>query len=261
MEWRDHLNIKLTCSNPEIFITSQWQLNQDRPSKIYLLLRIIIFISFATITTFSYILIADDGKRTWLIYMTNWGLTICTLQSLIALIMILFTVISIQISDKPYASVAVLKLYWLYWMFNIVATTMAFIITLIYWSLIYQTGVWSTMNFMVHGMNSILMFSDLCIVAHPIRILHFIYPVAFAIIYLTFTGIYYACGGLASDGSPYIYPILKWDDIGFTYKYVLLVLALVVIIHIMTWVVQMIRKKVAKLRYNSYMRNTTFIYY
>ncbi|XP_066146028.1 protein rolling stone-like isoform X2 [Euwallacea fornicatus] len=186
--WRDHLNIKLTHSNPQIFITS-------------------------------------------------------------------------QILDNPKAAVAVLKLYWFYWMLNIMATTIAFTITLIYWTLIYQTGVWSTMNFMAHGMNSILMFFDLCIVAHPIRILHFLYPIVFAVIYLTFTGIYYACGGLDSNGSPYIYPILKWDNIGFTCKYAAFILVVIIIIHIMTWVVQVIRKKLAKLRYNSYIRNTTFIYY
>lgn len=61
----------------------------------------------------------------------------------------------------------------------------------------FPAEYWSIMNFMVHGMNSILMFVDFCIVGHPVRLLHFVYPICFTIVYVTMTAIYYACGGTA----------------------------------------------------------------
>ena len=53
------------------------------------------------------------------------------------------------------------------------------------------------LNVFVHGTNSVAMFIELCIVAHPTRLLHCYWPSMFGIIYIIFSIIYFAAGGLS----------------------------------------------------------------
>lgn len=53
-------------------------------------------------------------------------------------------------------------------------------------------------NILTHAFNSIVMFIDIWIVAYPIRLLHFVQPISFGLVYLLFSGIYYLAGG--TDG-------------------------------------------------------------
>lgn len=246
VNWKDHCNIKPTHYDPRLFITSQWQLDRDSPSIIYLLLRVSIFLAFLVIAILTYILETEDGQKTWGIYLTNWGLSICTIQAFFSFSMLFYAVIAHYRFEKGKLVKFVSNLYWLYWMVSTIAIPLAFTISLIYWTFLYQAEYWSTMNFMAHGMNSILMFTDLCLVAHPVRLIHFVYPVGFSLIYLIFTYIYYICGGTARDGTPYIYSILKWDDVGMTAKYGAIVLVVIISFHVIAWIVQVIRKTIAK---------------
>lgn len=50
---------------------------------------------------------------------------------------------------------------------------------------------------MVHIVNSVVMIIDLFLVAHPVRLLHMHWSLMFAILYLTFSWIYYCAGGLS----------------------------------------------------------------
>lgn len=47
-----------------------------------------------------------------------------------------------------------------------------------------------------HAMNSVIMFIDILIVSHPIRLYHVIQPILFGICFAIFSYIYYLCGGL-----------------------------------------------------------------
>lgn len=53
------------------------------------------------------------------------------------------------------------------------------------------------MNLIVHGFNSIAMFVDLWIVAHPVRLLHCGWTILFGLCYVIFSAIYYLAGGTA----------------------------------------------------------------
>jgi hypothetical protein len=138
------------------------------------------------------------------------------------------------------------KIYSVYWVFNIMATTVAFTITFIYWTLIYRAegSYWSTMNFMVHGFNSILMFFDFWIVSHPVVGWHCIYPFAITLAYTTMSAIFYVCGGTTKTGSRYIYPILKWDQPGTTIAYCLGISIFMIIIHLLTFLMYLLRAKI-----------------
>lgn len=51
-------------------------------------------------------------------------------------------------------------------------------------------------NVLTHAFNSICMFLDLWIVAHPMRLLHIFLPVLFGVVFAIFSYIYHLCGGI-----------------------------------------------------------------
>lgn len=51
-------------------------------------------------------------------------------------------------------------------------------------------------NVLTHAINSVLMFLDILIVSHPMRLYHVVQPMAFGLLYGVFSLIYYFCGGL-----------------------------------------------------------------
>ncbi|CAG9760072.1 unnamed protein product [Ceutorhynchus assimilis] len=238
--WKDNFktsNFWPTHFNPELFIMSQWQSDKETPSLIYLCVRLAVFVSFFVIWILTYTMEPSAGKPRWPVFLTNWGMTLNVLQSFLSCLMLTCAIIGTKVLDNDALKESVLKCYKTYWVLNVMATSVAFTITFIYWTLIYkQTGsYWSTMNFMVHGFNSVLMFVDFCLVAHPVRFLHLIYPIAITFAYTIMTAIFYVCGGTMRDGSRYIYPILKWDQPVPTIGYCAAVLILLTIMHITTF--------------------------
>lgn len=51
-------------------------------------------------------------------------------------------------------------------------------------------------NFLMHVMNSAIMFIDILIVAHPMRLYHVVQPFAFMTLYAIYTYLYQICGGV-----------------------------------------------------------------
>lgn len=43
---------------------------------------------------------------------------------------------------------------------------------------------------------------------------HFIHTVIFAVLYMAFTGVYHAFGGTNTQGKPYIYSLIDWNNPG-----------------------------------------------
>ncbi|KAL1491405.1 hypothetical protein ABEB36_012006 [Hypothenemus hampei] len=243
--WKDHFNAQNfwpTHHNPAIFIMSQWQPDKEVPNVIYLLIRVLIFVAFFVVWVLSYAMETQEGKHKWAIYLTNWGLTLCTIQSFFASLMLICSTFgNSDVTEN------VLKLYKTYWVINSMATTVAFTISLVYWTLIHQPEYMSPMNFLVHGMNSILMFIDFCVVAQPVRLLHFIYPIIITLAYVTMSAIYFACGGTAKNNDKYIYPILKWDEIPSTLGYCLAIMVVILVIHTATFLLYLLRNKISLL--------------
>ncbi|KAF7280190.1 hypothetical protein GWI33_006316 [Rhynchophorus ferrugineus] len=233
--WKKYFSLRqvsLAHERPITFILSQWQTDRNVPNIKYCIYRVCVFLTFFVSWVFS---IANekthDGSTKWAIYLTNWGYTICMLQALSVSIMILISCI------LPKRQGTILTLYPVYWLLNIIATPVAFTITVIYWTLIYnaEQAKLDAMNFLVHGCNSILMYLDLWVVSHPVKIFHFLYPLALSFIYAIFTYIYYACGGVSKDGTPYIYPIIKWDQPSKTTLVCFSVMVFMILIHICTF--------------------------
>lgn len=104
---------------------------------------------------------------------------------------------------------------------HITTLVVSIVITIIYWSILYDgkkrfslykeiigkyfliikiflpanESTLSATNILTHAFNSICMFIDLLIVAHPLRLLHMFLPVSFGLFYAFFSVIYQLCGG------------------------------------------------------------------
>lgn len=62
-----------------------------------------------------------------------------------------------------------------------------------------------------HGLTAVLALVDVLLGAIPSRVLHFYQPIAFLVIYYSFTAVYFA-----ATGGNLIYPDLDWNDPGAT---------------------------------------------
>lgn len=250
MTFDDHsrpFSFKPYYDNPKAFVTSEWQTDKGRASPIYYFIKLAIFIIFFVVWILTIAMESRQGQERWPIYLTNWGFTMCLFQSGLSCIMLGVAVLE----DFPYHynwTENFLKLYPAYWVLNVMATSVAFTITLVYWTLIYSVddSTWSLeireMNFMVHGCNSILMFLEFWMASHPVRLLHAVYPFMLGLTYITMTAIFYVAGGTTKDGSRYIYPILKWDEPGTTILYCIGIMALMVVIHLLTFIMYKLRQ-------------------
>lgn len=120
-----------------IFIIFQWQHDKSTPNIKYCLYRVSIFIIFFVSWIFTYVNESSDGKPRWPIYLTNWGYTLCTLQSLLCSVMLVTCLIAEKSVSKSAWKDKVLRLYSTYWVVNVIATPVAFTISIIYWTLIF----------------------------------------------------------------------------------------------------------------------------
>ncbi|RZB39840.1 hypothetical protein BDFB_000206 [Asbolus verrucosus] len=242
--WKKQFSLKqlaLDHDKPIIFVISQWQ-RELKPSNFYLVYRwvvaIIFFVTFViSIVDLKHPDAPSSFRAKWLIYLTNWGYTTCTLQALLAALLVSAGVLAPYLKNMPNLQKSTLPFYKFYWVTNVVATDIAFGVTALYWSLIYdeKSMNFDAMNFFVHANNSVLMMIDMFMVAHPIRLLHCCYPIVFGICYAVFSVIFYAAGGISREGQVYIYNILDWRKPGLTTIICVAVLGFIVVVHIVCW--------------------------
>ncbi|KAL0850949.1 hypothetical protein ABMA28_006852 [Loxostege sticticalis] len=208
-------NLGLEHSKPPDFYLSVWQRN--RSSVPLLVVRTLIFLASLGIVIASITLYIQDGLfKFWFIYLTHWGLTVMTLASLFAVVVSARCYIY-----GPLSSEFLLPWYVkVYWMLYNIAVPKAFLITLFYWTVLFEAGVDEELNhsldIAVHGINSLLMFLLLITSSHPSRLVHVYQPVCFALVYVLFGVIYYLAGGTDTKGNPYVYSVVNWTYPGQT---------------------------------------------
>lgn len=125
----------------------QWQ-RANGISLIYFAIRWSILVFFLTTWLVSLIQseVNTDSNARWLIYLTNWGYTLCTTQSVLSVIMVTSALLTEKRkgAKEDYLTG---KLYKLYWTINGMATVVAFGITILFWTLIYEGKRQDTANF------------------------------------------------------------------------------------------------------------------
>ncbi|CRK87908.1 CLUMA_CG001695, isoform A [Clunio marinus] len=198
-----NLNLGFYHENPIVFIQSQWQRN-DR-SILFLLYRWILAAFFIGILAYSWTRAIRNGTFAfWFIYLTNLGLIFCIVATTFAAILATFYY------RNPHRLESQSTSYKFLWFWSNVAVTSALVITIVYWTLLFD-GRTDALDILIHGGNSAAMIIDLLIACHPMYIIHFIWPVGLGILYLIFTVIYYFAGGVDAQGNRYIYDVLDWS--------------------------------------------------
>jgi hypothetical protein len=96
-----------------------------------------------------------------------------------------------------------------------------------------------------HIVNSVVVFADLAIAAHPVRLLHLYQPVLFAIVYAVFSAVYFLFGGTNRQGDSKIYPLLNWQRPGLAIGALIGACLLLIILHTLVWLFYLLRKKIA----------------
>jgi len=103
------------------------------------------------------------------------------------------------------------------------------IVTLVYWFILFPTlGTTSVLDVHCHLVNSLIVIVDVGLSRLPYYFSHFFHSIAYLLIYLIFSLIYWGIGATDPWGDHYIYPPLDYGDHPLTAS--LLIIILVVII-------------------------------
>ncbi|KAJ4450550.1 hypothetical protein ANN_01977, partial [Periplaneta americana] len=251
--WKREFHLKaarLDHGEPEHFVRCQWQ-SRVRVHLVYLTYRWFLALLFVATMIFS---ICDTGRSPkstglryiskWPIYLTNWGYTVCTLQAVLGAYLLTQRLI---MERKPgfTANASQMSLsYKVYWALNTTGVVMAIGISVAYWLTVYDPALHSldALNLMVHAFNSVLMVTDLFLVAHPFRLLHCYWPFLVTVCYVVFSFIYYESGGTDRHDRPFVYPLLDWRLPKRTAASSVFGLVFVLTVHCAAWVLFLLRK-------------------
>ncbi|KAH8255398.1 hypothetical protein KR038_002434, partial [Drosophila bunnanda] len=199
----------LQHDSPFNFLRSQWQ--SKAKSSFFLAYRCLMGAFFGS-GVISYT-VKYFQKGHIFIYLTNWSFYMCGISSIYA------AVLQAVYHCKPESWVPpgwAIKSYWVSYWITLCTEQM---VSAIYWALIYPTDraqsnptyVSTLYNILTHVVPPIVYTIDNLVVAQPARLLHFIYPIGFCLVYLGFTIVFYVSGCRTLAGHKYIYPFLKYS--------------------------------------------------
>ncbi|KAH8308136.1 hypothetical protein KR059_006930, partial [Drosophila kikkawai] len=234
----------LQHDSPFNFLRSQWQ--SEPKSQIFLVYRCLLGVFFGS-GSVSYTVIHFQRGHCF-IYLTNWCFFLCAFTSAYAAI--LQTVYHFQKKSWVPSSWAI-KCYWAcFW----ITLCTEHVVTFAYWALIYPsarvrknpTCVSILYNIWTHALPLIVLTVDNFVVAQPARLLHFVYPVGFCLIYLGFTIIYYLAGGVDFKGRTTIYKFLNYSKPAKAAVVSTIVLCFLVVCSIFQYGVYRLRTRLAR---------------
>ncbi|XP_041974859.1 protein rolling stone-like isoform X2 [Aricia agestis] len=243
-------SLELEHSPHHQFACCQWQTG-TAPARAYLVYRWLLFLTLLSIGISSFACqrlprlyegpAIELNYFKWFIYFTNWGFILIILQAALALAVVQryrnVNTFSISCDEEEMIGLPRRRrtplLCRVYWLCQIVATDLAFVITLIYWTLVHDPKIHdvNTLNVLVHGGNSLVMLVELCVTAHPVRAAHALYGASFGLAYGVFSALYWAAGGTDRIGSPAIYPALDWNKPGSAFGFVALCAVVMMLAH------------------------------
>lgn len=152
-----------------------------------------------------------DGGYWW-IYLTHWGLTLEVVYFGLATYT---TYMSDKWPEKPAEGPEPIPAYvkWM-WVLNGIMLPGSFLIFLMYWGFVFSAGAGALriLSMLTHGYNFLAMAVDSAVSSTPYLLLHGIYFLGFATIYLAWTLLHYAVGLTNQDGERYIYAAIDWNN-------------------------------------------------
>lgn len=124
-------NLSLRSDDPTVFVKSQWQSSEK--STVFLIYRWIIAAFYIGIVAYSWAKNIYYGTfQFWFIYMTSWGIFLCMITTTFAAVLTtLYHFKAIELESKAVS-------YRVYWILSNVSTVFALVITIVYWSLLFD---------------------------------------------------------------------------------------------------------------------------
>jgi len=227
---------------PDELVKSQWQ--SRTKSNLFLIYRWLLGIFFTAVVIWSmYEHATKYGPYGYyFIYLTNWGIMLCMTCTVLGAILVTAWHFHPELSSRI-TSGEMPGIFKFYWGLHNCTLILSLIITSLYWSVIYdpEKDTLDPVNVLTHATNSVFMFLDLIIVAHPVRLFHVIQPMLVGLAYGLFTFVYYAVGGTDANGNPYIYEPLDWRNPGFATVLLVIAAFAVIIFHFMMFWIYRLR--------------------
>ena len=120
------------------------------------------------------------------------------------------------------------------------------LVTVIYWSLL-RAPIPILLDLSLHAFPCILGFIDVILTPVPVKLQHAVYPMAYGVVYVIFTLIYWAAGGTDPNGNTGIYPgLLDWEDPGTTCITIACSMVAVIISQVILWGIYKIKMTIIK---------------
>ncbi|XP_012275947.1 protein rolling stone isoform X2 [Orussus abietinus] len=210
---------------------------QNNVSMWYLLYRWIVSIVWISITICSILELGSYTPRgdryKWGIYLTNWGLSICTVQSLFSLYLVTKRWRRQRVAGFDPQLMKLSLVIKTYWYLVTVSSNLAISISIVYWGAVYnpKENRNDPLNISTHVFNSIFMIMDVCITNIPLNFKYFWWATIVEILYAFFTVIYHLAGGHNNLGKPYIYSIINWTNPQVTLLWIVSTMIMSMIVH------------------------------
>ncbi len=101
------------------------------------------------------------------------------------------------------------KLSWyqmIHWFLFTIGNELAFVILLLFWTMLYRGGPVDRFSANVHLVNGLVAVIDFWVSGIPVNLLHFVYLMIYGMVYIVFTGIYFAVS------NEVVYPVLDYEN-------------------------------------------------
>jgi len=190
----------------------QWPL----PHLMFVFYRVLVA-AFAVTITFISIQLHPGDLLPWPVFLTHWSFLLLTCHLLCAAVIVLLsTCCERRESTRPYRSLSSSGLtpipcYMRFsWFLFSVTSPAAILVSVVYFTSLFPRLHRGYLNFedaSLHVMNSVLVILELSISAFPVRLLHAVYVLCYALAYVVFSVVYWAF-----DHSHVMYPgVLDWN--------------------------------------------------
>ncbi|KAH9505482.1 hypothetical protein Btru_057429 [Bulinus truncatus] len=102
------------------------------------------------------------------------------------------------------------------WLLYIMSVTGSVMVCVWYWTSVHKGREITAIRFNTHGVAALYIILNMAVTCIPLRVLHFVYPVTFGVIYTLFSAVYYSLDGTSQSGDRCIYSVLDWSKPGRT---------------------------------------------
>ncbi|XP_019642092.1 PREDICTED: protein rolling stone-like [Branchiostoma belcheri] len=246
----------LTHHDPHVFTRTPWLSNQLP----FVLYRAVVCLYQVAALLALNLTLANSGLKL-LIFLTQWAYIVLTLHIVVSagLCFADYYMYYSSRSQRGEAASDDNPLPWyykLYWILYNVAFCSGICVTLLYWILL--RGDNSAGSILTHSVNSVTIVIDVMLSGLPCRLLHFVYPSTFGLVYIIFSVIYWAAGGTGLYDYPFIYPYLDYGgrpDLAAIVA-VLGVLVAVPLCHCIVFALALVRETLVRLLKKRQLRNS-----